>query len=108
VSLINTLKATALDPATHEPWLGAGSGGLSGPAVRPIALEQTRRVASSVAVPVIGMGGIESVADARSFFESGAAAIAVGTANFIDPGVAKRIRLELQTLPERASSLHLS
>ena len=108
VSLINTLKATALDPATHEPWLGAGSGGLSGPAVRPIALEQTRRVASSVAVPVIGMGGIESVADARSFFESGAAAIAVGTANFIDPGVAKRIRLGLQTLPERASSLHLS
>ena len=60
VSMINTLKATARDPATLRPWLGAGSGGLSGPAVRPIALDQVRRVAAAVEVPVIGMGGIET------------------------------------------------
>ena len=64
VSLINTLKAAGLDPATLRPWLGAGSGGLSGPAVRPIALEQVRRVAAAVSIPVIGMGGIETGRDA--------------------------------------------
>ncbi|MDQ3572246.1 MAG: dihydroorotate dehydrogenase [Actinomycetota bacterium] len=108
VSLINTLKATALDPVTNEPGLGAGSGGLSGPAVRAIALEQARRVAASVAIPVIGMGGIETGADARAFLLSGAAAVAVGTANFTDPGAAKRIRLELETLPDVTSPLHLN
>ena len=85
VSLINTLKASALDPATMRPWLGAGSGGLSGPAVRAVALDQVRRVAAAVSIPVIGMGGIESGADALAFLAAGAAAIAVGTASFRDP-----------------------
>ena len=57
VSLINTLKASALDPATMRPWLGAGSGGLSGPAVRAVALDQVRRVAAAVSIPLIGMAG---------------------------------------------------
>jgi dihydroorotate dehydrogenase (NAD+) catalytic subunit len=95
VSLINTLKATAIDPATLRPWLGAGSGGLSGPAVRAIALHQVRAVAASVSVPIVGMGGIESGADALAFLAAGASAVAVGTASFRDPLAAARIRDEL-------------
>ena len=85
VSLINTLRAIALGPGSDEPWLGAGSGGLSGPAVRPVALEQVRRVAGAVSIPVIGMGGIESARDAAEFMALGADLVAVGTANFRDP-----------------------
>jgi dihydroorotate dehydrogenase (NAD+) catalytic subunit len=96
VSLINTVKATATDPATLRPWLGAGRGGLSGPAIRALALEQVRSVAAAVSIPVIGMGGIESGADALAFLAAGATAIAVGTANFRDPLAAKRIGMELE------------
>jgi dihydroorotate dehydrogenase (NAD+) catalytic subunit len=96
VSLINTLKATAIDSRTLGPWHGAGRGGLSGPAVRHVALEQTRTVAASVSIPVIGMGGIESGADALSFLATGATAVAVGTANFRDPLAASRVRTELE------------
>jgi dihydroorotate dehydrogenase (NAD+) catalytic subunit len=96
VSLINTLRATAYARST-EPWLGADSGGLSGPAVRPIALDQVRRVAAEVTIPVIGMGGIESGADAADFLVAGATAIAVGTASFRDPLAATRIRSELSS-----------
>ncbi|MEO8091353.1 MAG: dihydroorotate dehydrogenase [bacterium] len=99
VSLVNTLRATAIAPGTGEPWLGAGSGGLSGPAIKPVALEQTRRVAAAVSIPVIGMGGIESGADAASFIAAGATAVAVGTASFRDPMAAARIRLELEEAP---------
>jgi dihydroorotate dehydrogenase (NAD+) catalytic subunit len=95
VSLINTVRATGIDAHTLEPWLGAGSGGLSGPAVRPIALDQVRRVATEVSIPVIGMGGIESGADALAFLAAGAAAIAVGTASFRDPQAGSRVRAEL-------------
>jgi dihydroorotate dehydrogenase (NAD+) catalytic subunit len=96
VSLVNTLKATAIDPETLEPWLGAGRGGLSGPAIRAVALEQVRSVAAAVSIPVIGMGGIESGADALSFLSAGAAAVAVGTANFRDPLAGCRVRAELE------------
>ena len=95
VSLINTVRASALDPATLEPWLGAGSGGLSGPAIAAIALDQVRRVGAAVSLPVIGMGGIESGADAMAMLAAGATAVAVGTANFRDPAAAIRIRSEL-------------
>jgi len=95
VSLINTLEASALDPATLEPWLGAGGGGLSGPAVRAHALAQVRRVARAVSIPVIGMGGIDSGAHALAFMVAGAVAIAVGTANFRDPMAGLRVRTEL-------------
>jgi dihydroorotate dehydrogenase (NAD+) catalytic subunit len=78
-----------------EPWLGAGSGGLSGPAIRPVALDQVRRVAAEVSIPVIGMGGIETGADALAFLVLGARAVAVGTASFRDPAAADRIRSEL-------------
>jgi dihydroorotate dehydrogenase (NAD+) catalytic subunit len=108
VSLINTLRATGLDPGTREPWLGAGSGGLSGPAVRPVALDQVRRVAAEVSVPVIGMGGIETGTDALDFLSLGASAVAVGTANFRDPEAGERVRRELEALRGQAPALHLN
>jgi dihydroorotate dehydrogenase (NAD+) catalytic subunit len=108
VSLINTLRATGLDPGTREPWLGAGSGGLSGPAVRPVALDQVRRVAAEVSVPVIGMGGIETGTDALDFLSLGASAVAVGTANFRDPEAGERVRRELEALQGQAPALHLN
>jgi dihydroorotate dehydrogenase (NAD+) catalytic subunit len=97
VSLINTLKATAVDPATGEPALAAGHGGLSGPAVRPIALQQVRAVAAAVALPVIGMGGICDGADAAEFLAAGAALVAVGTENFRDPRAGSRVAAELES-----------
>jgi len=96
VSLVNTLKATAMAPGTLEPWLGAGRGGLSGPAIRPVALEQVRSVAAAVSIAVIGMGGIESGGDALDFLAAGATAVAVGTANFRDPRAGARVRSELE------------
>ena len=90
VSLINTLKAMAIDPRTLEPWLGAGRGGLSGPAVRAVALEQVRAVSDAVAVPVIGMGGVSCGADALEMVAAGATLVAVGTESFRDPGGRRR------------------
>jgi dihydroorotate dehydrogenase (NAD+) catalytic subunit len=95
VSLINTLKGMALDPRTAQPWLGGTTGGVSGPAVRAIALEQVRAVSSSVAIPVIGMGGIASGAHAADFLAAGAACVAVGTESFRDPAAGLRIAAEL-------------
>jgi dihydroorotate dehydrogenase (NAD+) catalytic subunit len=102
VSLINTLKATAVDPMTLRPWLGAGRGGLSGPAVRAIALEQVRAVASTVELPVVGMGGIESGGDALAMIAAGASAVAVGTASFRNPLAGERVRTELVAELRRA------
>jgi dihydroorotate dehydrogenase (NAD+) catalytic subunit len=95
VSLVNTLKAAPIDPATLRPWLGAERGGLSGPAIRPIALGQVAAVADAVRIPVIGMGGIETGADAIAFIAAGASAVAVGTASFRDPMAGERVRSEL-------------
>jgi dihydroorotate dehydrogenase (NAD+) catalytic subunit len=97
VSLINTLKASAIAPATGQPALAAGHGGLSGPAVRPIALQQLRAVRAAVEVPLIGMGGISDGADAAEFLTAGATLVAVGTESFRDPGAGSRIAKELQT-----------
>ncbi|MFA9399802.1 MAG: dihydroorotate dehydrogenase [Acidobacteriota bacterium] len=85
LSLINTLKATAIDPDHNRSWLGAGGGGLSGPAVRPVALAQVRAVAASVSIPVVGMGGITDGESALEFILAGARVVAVGTENFRDP-----------------------
>jgi dihydroorotate dehydrogenase (NAD+) catalytic subunit len=97
VSLINTLKASAIDPATGQPALAAGHGGLSGPAVRPIALQQVRAVKSACELPIIGMGGVSSGADAAEFIAAGATLVAVGTENFRDPQAGSRITKELET-----------
>jgi dihydroorotate dehydrogenase (NAD+) catalytic subunit len=104
LSLINTIKATAAAPATLGAWLGAGRGGLSGPAIRALALEQVREVATAVSIPVIGMGGIESGADALAFIAAGAAAVAVGTANFRDALAGSRVRAELAAELERVGA----
>ncbi|MCW2987317.1 MAG: Dihydroorotate dehydrogenase [Solirubrobacterales bacterium] len=95
VSLINTLKAGAIDPASGEPALAAGHGGLSGAAVRPIALQQLRAVVSATALPAIGMGGICRGADAREFLAAGAILVAVGTENFNDAKAGSRVAAEL-------------
>jgi len=92
ISLINTLKGTAHDPKTGEPWLGGGSGGLSGPAIRPVALQQVTTVAATVGIPVVGMGGIATGAHAADFLRAGARCVAVGTENFRDAGAGNRIR----------------
>jgi dihydroorotate dehydrogenase (NAD+) catalytic subunit len=97
VSLINTLKASAIDPATKQPALAAGHGGLSGPAVRPIALQQLRAVRAATELPLIGMGGISCGADATEFLDAGATLVAVGTESFRDPRAGSRIAKELQT-----------
>ncbi len=98
ISLINTLKATAFDPSSGERWLAAGTGGLSGPAVRTVALRQVADVAAAVAIPVVGMGGVESGRDARDLIAAGAGVVAVGTASFRDPLAGARIRAELELL----------
>jgi len=103
VSLINTLRAAALAPrralAQARPWLGAGSGGLSGPAIRVVALAQVAAVAESVEIPVVGMGGVRSGADARDLIDVGATLVAVGTESFSDPAAGGRIARELAREP---------
>ena len=98
LSLINTLSGIAFDPESGLPFLGAVKGGLSGPAVRPVALAMTHDVAARVRIPLIGMGGIESGQDAFDFIAAGARFVAVGTENFRDPAAAIRIRRELNEL----------
>jgi dihydroorotate dehydrogenase (NAD+) catalytic subunit len=95
ISLINTLKGTAVDPATGAPALGNGYGGLSGPAVKPVALEQVRAVRAAVELPIVGMGGISSGADAAEFLALGASVVAVGTESFRDPRAGSRVAAEL-------------
>jgi dihydroorotate dehydrogenase (NAD+) catalytic subunit len=98
VSLINTLKATAIDPATGRFWLGAGSGGLSGPAVRAIALHQVGLVSAAVSIPVVGMGGIATGRHARDLMAAGAQVVAVGTESFRDPRAGERVAAELDAV----------
>jgi dihydroorotate dehydrogenase (NAD+) catalytic subunit len=98
VSLINTLRAVALDPRSGRPWLGAGSGGASGPAVRAVALAQLSAVCQRVSIPAIGMGGIASGRDARDFLAVGARCVAVGTESFRDPRAGARIAAELDLI----------
>jgi dihydroorotate dehydrogenase (NAD+) catalytic subunit len=109
VSLINTLKASAIDGSSGAPALAAGHGGLSGPAVRPVAVQHTRAVAAAVSLPVIGMGGIARGADAVEFLAAGAALVAVGTENFRDPRAGARVAKELSAVapPELSAALAL-
>jgi dihydroorotate dehydrogenase (NAD+) catalytic subunit len=96
VALINTLLAMAIDLETRRPKLGNVYGGLSGPAIKPVALRMVHQVASRLKVPVIGMGGIMTGADALEFLVAGAAAVEVGTASFVDPDAAVRIVEEIE------------
>jgi dihydroorotate dehydrogenase (NAD+) catalytic subunit len=95
LSLINTLRGMALDPATGHPWLGGTTGGVSGPAVRAIALAQVHSVCAAVEIPVIAMGGVQRGRDAWEFLEVGATLVAVGTESFRDPAAGLRIAAEV-------------
>jgi dihydroorotate dehydrogenase (NAD+) catalytic subunit len=95
VSLVNTFVALAIDPHTRRPRLGAGMGGLSGPAIKPLALRMVYQAAQAVRIPVIGLGGISKGTDAAEFLIAGATAVQVGTATFWDPRAPLRIAREL-------------
>lgn len=92
VSLINTLMGMAIDIERRRPVLSIGTGGLSGPAVKPVALRMVWQVARAVKIPVVGLGGIMTAQDAIEFFMAGATAIEIGTANFLDPAVTMKVR----------------
>ncbi len=92
VSLINTLMGMAIDIEHRQPMLSISTGGLSGPAVKPVAVRMVWQVAKAVDIPVIGLGGISTAADAIEFFMAGASAIEIGTANFLDPAVTIKVR----------------
>ncbi len=91
VSLINTLLGMAIDVERRRPYLSTITGGLSGPAVRPVAVRMVWQVAKAVKIPVVGLGGIMTARDALEFIMAGASAIEVGTANFVDPAVTGKI-----------------
>ncbi len=91
VSLINTLRGMALDPRSGEPWLGGTTGGVSGPAVRGVALAHVHAVAQAVEIPVVGMGGVQRGADALDLMRAGATLVAVGTESFRDPAAGDRV-----------------
>lgn len=92
VSLINTLMGMAIDVEKRKSLLSIGTGGLSGPAVKPVALRMVWQVARAVNIPVIGLGGIMNATDALEFLIAGASAVQIGTANFIDPKVTLKVR----------------
>ncbi|MGZ5454953.1 MAG: dihydroorotate dehydrogenase, partial [Candidatus Aminicenantales bacterium] len=96
VALVNTFLAMAIDLEMRRPKLGNVYGGLSGPAIKPIALRMVHQVASRLKVPVIGMGGIMTGTDALEFLVAGASAVEVGTASFVDPDAAARIVDEIR------------
>ena len=96
LSLVNTIRGLALDPATLLPRLSTGSGGLSGPALRPIALAAVHAAYRATGLPIVGMGGVETGAHALELIAAGASAVALGTVLFADPGAPARVRRELE------------
>jgi dihydroorotate dehydrogenase (NAD+) catalytic subunit len=112
VSLINTLRAYAAHPrAPRRAWLGGGTGGLSGPAIRAVALAQVRAVAARVTIPIVGMGGVQTGRHAADLLDAGATLVAVGTESFRDPAAGTRIERELRdffaksgNIPNRTSA----
>jgi dihydroorotate dehydrogenase (NAD+) catalytic subunit len=106
LSLINTIRGLAVDPATRTPTLARGAGGYSGPALKPIALACVWACSQAVDLPIVGMGGIRSAEDARDFASVGASAVALGTVLFTDPWVSVCIRDELGHEPASPVTHH--
>ncbi|WP_085524048.1 dihydroorotate dehydrogenase [Tuberibacillus sp. Marseille-P3662] len=105
LSMINTLMGMRINTTTQKPIIAHGSGGLSGPAVKPVAIRMVHDVSQAVTIPIIGMGGIQSVDDVIEFFLAGASAVAVGTANFTDPFICPKI---IEELPQRLASMNVN
>lgn len=105
LSMINTLLGMRIDTKTALPILANKSGGLSGPAIKPVAIRMIYEVSQAVSLPIIGMGGIQSPEDVIEFFMAGASAVAVGTANFVDPYVCPEI---IKQLPEHLDRLNVN
>ena len=108
VSLVNTFLAMAIDVETRRPRLSNIVGGLSGPAIRPIAVRMVYECRQAVTIPIIGMGGISSAADALEFLIAGATAVQVGTANFVDPLIWTKLLSGIQSYMERHNLTTLS
>ena len=108
ISLVNTFIGLAIDAHTRKPRIGAGYGGLSGPAIKPIALRMVHQAARAVKIPVVGIGGIASGEDAAEYLLAGASLVEVGTATFWDPGAPVRIAGELGTLIPKLGVNHAS
>jgi len=103
VSLINTVRGMAMHPRRPgEPWLGGGTGGVSGPALRAVALAQVREVREQVSIPIVGMGGVASGRHGQDLMHAGADVVAVGTQSFRDPLAGARVAAELAEI--RANS----
>jgi dihydroorotate dehydrogenase (NAD+) catalytic subunit len=98
VSLVNTFQGLAVDWRRRRPILGNGLGGLSGPAIKPLALRAVWQVARAVRIPIIGIGGIASIDDVMDYLICGASAVQIGTANFYEPGIAERLVDQLEHL----------
>jgi dihydroorotate dehydrogenase (NAD+) catalytic subunit len=108
ITMINTLVGMRLDLRTGQPILANGTGGLSGPAVKPVAIRMIYEVSQNVGIPIIGMGGIQSAEDVLEFLYAGASAVAVGTANFVDPFICPTIIDELPGLLDQYGFDHIS
>jgi dihydroorotate dehydrogenase (NAD+) catalytic subunit len=98
LSLINTIRGMAFAPGSAEPWLGGGTGGVSGPAVRAVALAQVQSVSSATRLPIVGIGGVQRGVDALDLLGAGADVVAVGTESFRDPAAGLRVAAELNSL----------
>lgn len=108
LTMINTLLGMRLDIRTAKPILANRSGGLSGPAIKPVAIRMIHEVSQHVSIPIIGMGGINSCEDVIEFLYAGASAVAVGTANFSDPFICSKLIDELPQLLDELGIKHLS
>ena len=108
LSLINTLMGMQINIETWKPVLGNITGGLSGGAIKPVAVRMVYQVANAVKIPLIGMGGIYNFADAAEFFLAGASAVAIGTANFINPNVTMKIATDLENYLKRHKLKNIS
>jgi len=102
ITMINTLIGMRLHPKTGKPIIANGTGGLSGPAVKPVAIRMVHEVSRNVSIPIIGMGGVATAEDVIDFLSVGASAVAVGTANFVDPFVCPNI---IEALPQKLDEL---
>ncbi len=108
ITMINTLVGMRLDQKTGRPVIANGTGGLSGPAVKPVAIRMVYEVYKAVNIPIIGMGGVSNVDDVIDFMSAGASAVAVGTANFVNPFVCPQIIGQLPAKLDEIGINHIS